>query len=164
MTTYKFTYGFVIASQEDFLEYAEGLGEVIETFMKEKQLPQSPLYQIVINRTTGKYDTSQFWTNFEIADLEFFRSKLYMEFFDVVDHDGGIYKYRWGDAPMHTIALLMFLQNISEIHWFEDIGYFHGRFSHCPKDNNLCKVPTFQTYPCHKNFTGGVCRYYGDQH
>jgi alpha 1,2-mannosyltransferase len=31
------------------------------------------------------------WSNFEIADLDFFRSKVYMEFFEHLDKAGGFY-------------------------------------------------------------------------
>lgn len=38
---------------------------------------------------------------------------------------------RWGDAPVHSIAASLFL-NRSQIHHFEDIGYRHVPWAHCP--------------------------------
>lgn len=38
---------------------------------------------------------------------------------------------RWGDAPVHSIAASIFL-NRSQIHHFEDIGYRHNPWNHCP--------------------------------
>ena len=38
---------------------------------------------------------------------------------------------RWGDAPVHSIAASLFL-NRSQIHHFEDIGYRHIPWAHCP--------------------------------
>jgi mannosyltransferase len=37
-----------------------------------------------------------FWSNFEIADLDFFRSKEYREFFDYLDRQQGFYHERVG--------------------------------------------------------------------
>ena len=46
--------------------------------------------------------------------------------------------FRWGDAPVHSIAVAMFL-NKSEVHFFDDIGYRHDPFMHCPLDRNVQK-------------------------
>lgn len=45
---------------------------------------------------------------------------------------------RWGDAPVHSIAVGMFL-NKSQVHFFDDIGYRHDPFMHCPTDQNTQK-------------------------
>ncbi|CAG8842543.1 28725_t:CDS:2, partial [Racocetra persica] len=37
----------------------------------------------------------------------------------------------WGDAPVHSIALAMFLEK-SKIHFYNDIAYMHPPFQHCP--------------------------------
>ncbi|KAF0483981.1 glycosyltransferase family 15 protein [Gigaspora margarita] len=47
------------------------------------------------------------------------------------DQAGGFYYERWGDAPVHSIALAMFLEK-SQIHFFNDIAYMHPPFQHCP--------------------------------
>lgn len=50
---------------------------------------------------------------------------------------------RWGDAPVHSIAASLFL-NKSQVHHFDDIGYFHPPMTHCPQsrskfhDNGKC--------------------------
>jgi hypothetical protein len=38
---------------------------------------------------------------------------------------------RWGDAPVHSIAASLFLPK-DRIHFFDNIGYSHDSFAHCP--------------------------------
>jgi mannosyltransferase len=62
------------------------------------------------------YSTCHFWSNFEIGDLQFWRSPAYGAYFDHLDRAGGFFYERWGDAPVHSIALGLFEDN-SRIHW-----------------------------------------------
>ena len=39
---------------------------------------------------------------------------------------------RWGDAPVHSIAVSLF-QSKDQIHFFDEIGYEHNPYVHCPK-------------------------------
>ncbi len=88
------------------------------------------------------------WSNFEIADLDFWRSEAYQKFFDYLESKGGFYyevsepitssasllshlSQRWGDAPIHSIAAGLFA-NKDQLHFFRDIGYKHEFFQHCP--------------------------------
>ena len=41
-----------------------------------------------------KYNMCHFWSNFEIARLDFFRSKEYEEFFQMMDRSGGFWMER----------------------------------------------------------------------
>jgi len=40
------------------------------------------------------YNMCHFWSNFEIARLDFFRSKEYEDFFEMMDHSGGFWAER----------------------------------------------------------------------
>ena len=62
------------------------------------------------------YSTCHFWSNFEVADMEFWRSQAYEDYFYHLDRAGGFYYERWGDAPVHSIALGLF-EDKSKIHW-----------------------------------------------
>ena len=73
------------------------------------------------------------WSNFEIGDLDFWRSEAYGKFFDTLDAAGGFYYERWGDAPVHSIAAALFARK-DQIHFFNDVGYRHPPFTHCPSD------------------------------
>jgi mannosyltransferase len=77
------------------------------------------------------YSTCHFWSNFEIANLDFWRSPAYEAYFEHLDRAGGFFYERWGDAPVHSIALGLF-EDKSKIHWFKDIGYRHIPYFNCP--------------------------------
>ena len=68
------------------------------------------------NIKANGYSTCHFWSNFEIADLNFFRSQAYEDYFNHLDRAGGFFYERWGDAPVHSIALGLF-EDASKIHW-----------------------------------------------
>ena len=53
------------------------------------------------------FNLCHFWSNFEIADLNLWRSKPYRDYFEFLDQKGGFFYERWGDAPVHTIAAAM---------------------------------------------------------
>lgn len=74
--------------------------------------------------------------NFEIGNLNWLRSDQYVDFFTALDKDGGFFYERWGDAPVHSIAAALLLPK-EEIHFFNDIGYWHVPFHHCPNTPQL---------------------------
>ncbi|PGG99993.1 hypothetical protein AJ79_08355 [Helicocarpus griseus UAMH5409] len=78
-----------------------------------------------------KYNMCHFWSNFEIARLDWFRSKEYEEFFQMMDRSGGFWMERWGDAPIHSLAAGILLAP-KDIHYFRDFGYRHTTIQHCP--------------------------------
>ncbi|KAI5779249.1 nucleotide-diphospho-sugar transferase [Geopyxis carbonaria] len=85
------------------------------------------------NIDNTNYNLCHFWSNFEIADLNFFRSEAYQKYFEYLDNTGGFFYERWGDAPVHSIALSLFLPR-SKIHHFSDFGYNHAPAARCPQD------------------------------
>ncbi|KAF4509672.1 hypothetical protein G6O67_003818 [Ophiocordyceps sinensis] len=89
------------------------------------------------NKQAQGYSTCHFWSNFEVADMDFWRSPVYEDYFDHLDHAGGFFYERWGDAPVHSIALGLW-EDASKVHWFRDIGYQHIPFFNCP-NSPKCK-------------------------
>ena len=77
------------------------------------------------------YNKCHFWSNFEIGYLNWLRSQQYMDYFEHLDKEGGFFYERWGDAPVHSIAASLLLKK-EQIHFFEDISYYHVPFTHCP--------------------------------
>lgn len=69
-------------------------------------------------------------------DLSFFRSQAYTDYFQLLDQTGGFFYERWGDAPVHSIAAALILDR-KEIHFFNEIGYRHGIYEHCPESSAL---------------------------
>lgn len=80
-----------------------------------------------------EYNLCHFWTNFEIAKTEIFLLDTYQNYFKHLEEAGGFYKERWGDAPVHSLAIGMML-NREEIHYFRDVGYKHSTLGHCPRN------------------------------
>ncbi|KAF7727876.1 alpha 1,2-mannosyltransferase 2.4.1 [Apophysomyces ossiformis] len=74
----------------------------------------------------------------QIGSLDFLRSEKYIKFFDHLDHAGGFFYERWGDAPVHSLAVASMLRK-DQIHFFNDIGYKHNPLMHCPTESYLQK-------------------------
>lgn len=77
------------------------------------------------------WNLCHYWSNFEIANLDFFRGRGYQDLFEHLDRAGGFYFERWGDAPIHSLAVSMLLDP-HKIHHFEDVGYRHDWYYQCP--------------------------------
>ena len=64
--------------------------------------------------------------------MDFWRGEAYSKFFDYLDATGGFYYERWGDAPVHSLGVTLFTDK-NQIHFFDDIGYEHNPYTHCPR-------------------------------
>lgn len=94
--------------------------------------------------------------------MRFWRGEAYTAFTKFLDSTGGFYYevqplpskkiaqtkpifQRWGDAPVHSMAVALFAKK-EQIHFFDEIGYSHAPFTHCPqntafrKDHCDCRV------------------------
>ena len=128
-------YGFTIT----LIEYEETiptLWDHTKQFMKihPDYFASDNLVEFVIDNgdfETSSYNLCHFWSNFEIGDINFFRSRQYKDYFEYLDKTGGFFYERWGDAPVHSIAASLFL-NKSQVYHFKDIGYVHDGMGHCP--------------------------------
>lgn len=148
MQTHKKRYGYNIALWERGQTVAS-LFRKLSDYKNFHYLPSSPLWTAMIdasyipwpfrealtwlrnrNENGDLWNMCHFWSNFEIADLEFFRSDAYRNLFDFLDRDGGFYYERWGDAPVHSLAAAMLLQP-EELHHFSDLGYIHDGLQYC---------------------------------
>ncbi|KAI0738252.1 glycosyltransferase family 15 protein [Daedaleopsis nitida] len=127
------TYGFTITMYE-FHATIPTLWDTVKEFVREN--PQYVAENNAINYMSddggNSYNLCHFWSNFEIADMDFWRSEAYSKFFEHLDSKGGFYYERWGDAPVHSIAAALF-QSKDKIHFFDEIGYEHNPYVHCPK-------------------------------
>lgn len=82
------------------------------------------------------YNNCHFWSNFEIASLDFFRSEEYNAFFDSLEEKGGFFYERWGDAPVHTLAVSLMLSP-DQVHFVANTGYYHKPNRDCPLETEL---------------------------
>ncbi|KAI9504872.1 Mnt1 protein [Coemansia spiralis] len=129
-------YGFTITPMEKALT-VETLWETTRKWMLEnpQHLPEESFIKWAVN-DKSEYTLCHFWSNFEIVDLSFYRSKAYESYFQHLDRAGGFFYERWGDAPVHSIAAAMLLRK-EQLHWFEDVGYHHPGYTHCPNDSSM---------------------------
>lgn len=134
MQTHNKSYSFVVTIKE-YQETVASLWDTTKSFIKEnpQYLAQPNLMNWLSNDKGESYNLCHFWSNFEIGSLDFWRSEAYRSYFDYLDRAGGFFYERWGDAPIHSIAAALFLRP-DEIHFFQDIGYRHEPFQHCPQN------------------------------
>jgi alpha 1,2-mannosyltransferase len=129
-------YGFVITMQEIPETIPTLWPTIVEDFLSKRlclSTSNLPAIRYFGPPTPRGYNGCHFWSNFEIASFDFFRSHEYQNYFEVLDRKGGFFYERWGDAPVHSIAVGLFLPK-EAVHYFHDIGYKHHPFSHCPAD------------------------------
>ncbi|RUS16107.1 glycolipid 2-alpha-mannosyltransferase [Endogone sp. FLAS-F59071] len=133
----KLKYGWTLSLHE-YRETIPTLWETTREFMRQNpeyiisQDDPGSLMNFVTEDSGNSYNGCHFWSNFEIGSIKFLRSEQYLSYFNFLDRAGGFFYERWGDAPVHSLAVAMFLRR-SEVHFFNDIGYKHNPFIHCPQ-------------------------------
>ncbi|CCD24187.1 alpha-1,2-mannosyltransferase KRE2 NDAI_0C05280 [Naumovozyma dairenensis CBS 421] len=132
-------YGFTITIHE-YLSTIPTLWDTSKKFFEKHPdyLRKDNLMKFISDDGGKSYNLCHFWSNFEVANLNLWRSPAYTEYFDYLDHAGGFFYERWGDAPVHSIAVSAFLPK-DRIHYFSDIGYHHPPYDNCPLDNKVFK-------------------------
>jgi mannosyltransferase len=77
----------------------------------------------------------EYYNNFEIDDVEFFLRPDVQSYTDAVCESMGIWKYRWGDAPLRFLTLALFSKPEEIIERPRDgkMVYCHGGCSRRPK-------------------------------
>ncbi|ODV89138.1 glycosyltransferase family 15 protein [Tortispora caseinolytica NRRL Y-17796] len=135
MKNNNYTYGFTMTAHE-YMETIPTLFEsTIEFFLNHTDyLDPNSAYKFLGDIDSNiEYNACHFWSNFEIGDLHFYRNKMYQDYFEFLDQKGGFFYERWGDAPVHTLAVALMMPR-SRIHHFADMGYYHSPYTRCPTD------------------------------
>ncbi|VEU21291.1 DEKNAAC102558 [Brettanomyces naardenensis] len=135
-----YDYGFTIS----LLEYPKTIPSLFSTFRKSLHdlgvdglLADPNNYSgFIVDRNTGEYNYCHFWTNFEIGNLNVFRSRQYNEIFEKLDQTNGFYYERWGDAPVRSLILSTILER-GRIKRLANIGYTHPPYTQCPRQESL---------------------------
>ncbi|KAG8706622.1 alpha 1,2-mannosyltransferase 2.4.1 [Ceratobasidium sp. 394] len=132
MQANKKVYGFTISLYE-FPETIATLWNATREFIQKypELVPEDNAMAFLSDDGGETYNHCHFWSNFEIGDLNFWRGEVYSKYFEFLDSKGGFYYERWGDAPVHSIGAALFAKK-EQIHFFENIGYRHEPFEHCP--------------------------------
>ncbi|GMM43497.1 hypothetical protein DAPK24_000720 [Pichia kluyveri] len=130
-------YGFTIS----MLEYPKTIPSLFQSFIQSlDDLKMSTLLtstenysKFIFNMDNSDYNLCHFWTNFEIGNLNTFRSDEYNLIFKELDKYNGFYYERWGDAPIRTLILSTILK-YPKIQRLKNIGYEHAQYLQCPLD------------------------------
>ncbi len=72
-------------------------------------------------------ETSNYYNNFEVSSMQLWRSDEYQHYINYLDKLAGVYYYRWGDAPIKTIAVSLFVPK-DKTHVLTGIKYQHQGF------------------------------------
>lgn len=110
----KYVYRMVMRENRNV---SQGLLETCERYFREH--PERISGRRKLNRV------NLYYTNFEICDLKWFRDRPWQDFFAAIDEARGIYRYRWGDAPIRWLGLQHLLQK-REIYCLRGMAYFHA--------------------------------------
>ncbi|CAF3396955.1 unnamed protein product [Rotaria socialis] len=148
-------YAFIMVNEEAD-HYATGLFGLFNEFLNEHCLKLSPSVRQTQITWFGRYSLAMIFTNFALANVSLFRDhSLIRAWLHMVDRNGGIYRERWGDAPIHTLILTQLISrnHIVRLRYF---GYMHRQEYTCASgvQEDLCKQ---QVQPFLKNTT---LRYY----
>ncbi|UPK97610.1 hypothetical protein LCI18_008545 [Fusarium solani-melongenae] len=125
-------YSFVLSLYE-YIDTIPTLWDSTKKFMANhpEHIAEDNSMRFLSDDGGNTYNKCHFWSNFEVGSLSWLRSKPYLDFFESLDKDGGFFYERWGDAPVHSIAAGLLLKK-EQIHFFNDIAYYHVPFTHCP--------------------------------
>jgi hypothetical protein len=80
-----------------------------------------------------------------ITDVSFWQRENVQNYLEAIEGYGGIYKYRWGDSSIMSLAVKMFM-NREYIHEMDEFNYTHGNhdYANYRKQwilNNIQRVP-----------------------
>ncbi|PQE12633.1 hypothetical protein CJF30_00002517 [Rutstroemia sp. NJR-2017a BBW] len=74
----------------------------------------------LLDSETHSYNNCQYFSNFEIGSLAFWRGAGPSAYFDWLDRAGGFYYERFGDAPVHTLSVGLFAER-RDVWYFADV-------------------------------------------
>ncbi|KAH3901250.1 related to Probable mannosyltransferase KTR5 [Saccharomycodes ludwigii] len=110
-----------------------GISSIIKSSMRKPPIVEDKF-------DNEEYNLCHFWSNFEIARVDTFNNDLYNKYFQFLEESGGFWTERWGDAPVHSLGISLFL-NKEDVHYFRDIGYQHSTLGHCPANAKGQQLP-----------------------
>ncbi len=113
MASRELWYGYM-AMLEETPAVVPGLWDATQDYLRARNLTPARMTHLLT--ASGEWNYLYYYNNFEICSLAFGRSP--------------IYKYRWGDAPIRTLAVALLVPP-EKIHRFTDVPYAHaGYYSH----------------------------------
>lgn len=148
-------YAFNMALGED-IKTIPTLWDTTKDFFKKnpQYVSKDNNFDFISDDGGENYNLCHFWTNFEIGNMDFYRSEMYEEYFQYLEEKGGFFYERWGDAPVHTLAVSIMMP-VDQIHFVANTGYYHVPNQDCPRDKELretlhCKCSPDKDFTWHK--------------
>lgn len=156
-------YGFVNIAKDDPI-CVENLWNASKEFQlqpKYRQIPKQSLsnpYYINLSHVFFNEinEPDVFYNNFELSHVSIWKNPIWLDYIDYILKLGGIYSHRWGDAPIHTIGLGLFLSR-HHLHSFSDISYRHYPF--VDQEPTGLAIPTYN--PLKPSYMQH-CKYYSE--
>jgi hypothetical protein len=115
-------YGFRMETHEAHA-YAVGFPQLLRAYLAMHSREPTPLLKHCTPQTldglSKDWDHLAFYNNFFISNVSFWRQPHVADFLDFIVRSGGIYTHRWGDAPIQTAALQIFMPE-EQVHKFDD--------------------------------------------
>lgn len=108
-------YGYWLV-QEDHPACVYGLWDSVNEYIQ--------INQIIPTFFDPFLRTHVYYNNFEIGSQAFFRSPSYKNYIDYIDRLGGFFTSRWGDAPVKTLAISIFVPS-TKVFCFANLPYRH---------------------------------------
>ena len=125
----KKSFGWVVNDREDpncILNLQTAVNDYIG--MLEKRGESAPGLRLPTD------DTFIFYNNIEIGRFDFWRQKQVRDYFAYIDESEGTYRFRWGDAPIRTQALSIFMPK-EDIIWLSQVHYRHEGITNYHEDS-----------------------------
>lgn len=122
-------YGFR-GTDKDIPDVTYALPELTSYFLTANRIKPARLFQycnppdITGLNSRGGWNMTIIYNNFFVANITWWLSKQVQDYLQLVDRSNGHYLFRWGDAPVHTMVVLMFLKDY-EVKQF-DFEYRHA--------------------------------------
>jgi hypothetical protein len=95
-----------------------GLWEAVDKYVKQNNI-ESSFYR------RWRYPM-YYYNNFEISRRSIWTSQEYNSYIRYIDHEGGIYFHRWGDAPIKSLAVALFVPEQRTYCFRDTIKYHHS--------------------------------------
>jgi hypothetical protein len=133
---------FVAWAREEAVTYAENTTSPSNY----KKMPRwfSRVENFAVDPQTRQFWAPMYYNNFELGSMRLKRHPLYNRWFDYVDgrEPFGILRHRWGDAPLHTLGVMVVLAaegwtacNFTK----SDVGYRHAAMKPGPMVAQECR-------------------------
>ena len=100
----------------------EGLWEATREYISRSGVQPRSLEQHLL--PSGAWNRNMYYTNFEVSRFDFWRSEAYRDFWSWIEASMGVYLHRWGDAPVHLLAVGLLLHP-HQILSFSAVPYWH---------------------------------------